>query len=82
MKRLVLLAALVAALSVFSISSPGQCAMCVTALQNSAEGRVLAQSLGQGILFLLAMPYLIFGTAAYAVYRAYRRKSSQRNGVR
>jgi hypothetical protein len=54
-----------------------QCAMCVTALQNSAEGKLIAESFGIGILFLLAVPYVIFGAFGYTVYRAYRRKSHQ-----
>jgi hypothetical protein len=61
------------------ISSQGwaQCAMCVTALQNSAEGKVIAESFGNGILFLLAIPYVIFGTIAYTIYRAYKRKAQK-----
>ena len=61
-------------LMLISAQSWAQCAMCVTALQNSAEGKVIAQSFGNGILFLLAVPYVIFGTIAYSVYRAYKRK--------
>ena len=54
-----------------------QCAMCVTALQNSAEGKIIAQSFGYGILFLLAVPYVVLGAFAFTVFRAYRRKSQQ-----
>ena len=54
-----------------------QCAMCVTALQNSPEGKVIAQSFGYGILFLLAVPYVVLGAFAYTVFRAYRRKSQE-----
>lgn len=56
-----------------------QCAMCRTALESSAEGKVLAGTFAQGILLLLFLPYIIFGTVAYAVYRAYRNRQSAQN---
>jgi hypothetical protein len=56
-----------------------QCAMCRTALENSAEGQAIAGSFRYGILLLLAAPYLIFGTVAFMVFRAYRKKSAQRS---
>ena len=54
-----------------------QCAMCVTALENSPEGKSMAASFNNGILFLLAMPYAIFGTVGVVVFRAYRRKKAE-----
>jgi len=52
-----------------------QCSMCRTALESSAEGRALAGSFRQGILLLLATPYVIFGAVGIAIYRARKRKS-------
>jgi hypothetical protein len=54
------------------------CAMCRAALENSPEGRVLAASLAHGIVLMLILPYCLLGTFAFFVYRAYRRKSKQR----
>lgn len=54
-----------------------QCAMCVTALQNSPEGQALAEGFKHGILFLLAAPYAIMVSIAVGVTRAFLRK---RNG--
>ena len=51
--------------------------MCKTALEASPEGRFLASSFAHGILLLLFLPYVIFGTITFAVYRAYRKKSKQ-----
>jgi hypothetical protein len=56
-----------------------QCAMCRTALESSPEGKVLASSFAQGILMMLFLPYIIFGTISYAVYRAYRNKQKIEN---
>lgn len=53
-----------------------QCAMCVTALENSPEGRSMAASFNRGIVFLLAVPYAILGTVGVVVFRAYRRKQA------
>ena len=58
-------------------SASAQCAMCVTALQNSADGKGLAESFGNGILFLLAVPYVVLGAVVWSVYRAYRKQSQQ-----
>ena len=53
------------------------CAMCKTALENSPEGKVLAKSFDYGILFLMGIPYAMFGAAGIVVYRAYRKNSSK-----
>jgi hypothetical protein len=59
--------------AVFTAFAQG-CAMCRTALESSPEGRLLAGSFAQGILMLMFLPYIIFGTIAFAIYRAYRKK--------
>jgi hypothetical protein len=66
----------VIALFAFESAAWAQCSMCRTALESSAEGRFLASSFAHGILLLLAIPYLIFGTIAFAIFRAYRKKSA------
>jgi hypothetical protein len=70
-----LLAALVIAVLIHA-PAHAQCAMCVTALENSPEGRSMAASFNRGILFLLAVPYAILGTVGVIVFRAYRRKQA------
>ena len=43
-----------------------QCAMCGTALTNSAEGRAMTPAFNRAILIMLAAPYaLMAGGAAY-----------------
>ena len=63
----------------FSVPSWAQCAMCRTALEASQEGRFLASSFAHGILLLLFIPYAIFGTISYAIYRAYRNRQKAEN---
>ena len=70
-----LLAALVLS-AIFHVPAHAQCALCVTALENSPEGRGIAASFNRAILFLLAVPYAIMGTAGVLFYRAHRRKQA------
>jgi len=49
------------------------CAMCKTALEQSPEGQALAKSFDYGILFLMGVPYAMFGTAGFFAFRAYRK---------
>ena len=53
------------------------CAMCRTALENSPEGRALAGTFNYAILFLMGIPYVLFGAAGIAIYRAYRQRSKK-----
>jgi hypothetical protein len=64
----------IAMFGVLSAVAQAQCAMCVTALENSPEGKGMAAYFNNGILFLLAIPYALFTTIGFVVYRAYRRK--------
>jgi hypothetical protein len=50
------------------------CAICRAALANSPEGKILAGSFRRGILVLMIVPYGIFGSIGYGIYRAYRKK--------
>lgn len=50
-----------------------QCAMCRTALEQNAP---VAASFNRGILFLLSMPYLVFGTLAGGFFWLRKRRES------
>ena len=79
MRKLLPILLALAVLIPFAAPAWAQCAMCRTALESSAEGKVLASSFAQGILLLLFLPYAIFGTISYAVYRAYRNRQKLEN---
>ena len=66
----------VAFLIFLEVPAWAQCAMCRTALESSPEGKVLASSFAHGILMMLFLPYVIFGTISFAVYRAYRNRQN------
>ena len=47
-----------------------QCAMCRAVLE-SGEDQSAAEGINDGIMFLMAVPYILVGTIGYFVYRAY-----------
>ena len=53
-----------------------QCAQCAaTVASNTSNGGSAAKGLNNGILFLLAAPYLVVAVGGYIWYRNYRRKN-------
>jgi len=64
--------------SIFSLlhtlSTNAQCAMC-RAVLTSEGNKTKAEAVNDGIVFLMAVPYVLVGIAAYAVYRIYKKKN-------
>ena len=52
-----------------------QCSMCKTVLEGSSEGRSWATGFNRGILFLLSIPFLVFGTVTLLIVRSVRSSS-------
>jgi hypothetical protein len=61
----------------FSLSATAQCAMCRASLESEGN-KVRVEAVNDGIVFLMAIPYIIVGGAAYAIYRMYRKKSDSK----
>ena len=79
MRKLFTITWFIAVLALRNTSAFAQgCAMCRAALESSAEGRFVASSFAHGILMMLVLPYVLFGVFGIIVYRAYRKKSKQR----
>lgn len=56
----------------------GQCAMCSLNAENSTQnGNTQGKGLNNGILFLLAMPFLIGTGVAVLWYKKYRHKEEK-----
>ncbi len=56
----------------------GQCAMCSLNAENSTQnGNEQGKGLNDGILFLLAMPFLIGGGVAILWYKKFRTKEEK-----
>jgi hypothetical protein len=58
----------------FSVSSFAQCAMCRAALTSEGNAEKAA-AVNDGIVYLMAIPYLLVGVIGYAVYRMRKNKS-------
>ena len=80
-KSLLLCLLIIAVAGLLPVSAWAQgCAMCKTALEQSPEGQQLAKSFDYGILFLMGVPYAMFGTVGFVAFRAYRRHVKQNEG--
>ena len=66
---------LLIALSAMSITAKAQCAMCKAASETDLEGgQGVADGLNEGILYLMAFPYLLIGGVAFMWYRHQKQK--------
>lgn len=51
-----------------SATSHAQCAMCRAALESEGNG-VKAEAVNDGIVYLMAIPYILVGGVGYYIYR-------------
>ena len=54
----------------FILKSNAQCAMCRAVLE-SEENQNTAEGINDGILFLMAVPYILVAAIGYFIYRKY-----------
>ncbi|WP_295338420.1 hypothetical protein [Flavobacterium sp.] len=55
------------------VSANAQCAMCRAALESSGN-TVKAEAVNDGIVFLMAIPYIIVAGIGFVVYKMYYKK--------
>ncbi|MGZ3750777.1 MAG: hypothetical protein ACXVB0_01195 [Mucilaginibacter sp.] len=85
MKRFrIVLVLVVFGLMVFSaVQVKAQCAMCTTAVEsNNKSGSTTTKGLNNGIMYLLAAPYLAVAAVGLLWYKKYRRKNVNLNNMR
>ena len=58
-------------LTILPLVSPGQCAMCRAVLE-SGDNNAAAEGINNGIVYLMAIPYILVGVIFYIVYRKMR----------
>ncbi|WP_239016400.1 hypothetical protein [Sphingobacterium corticibacter] len=69
----------IAASSIIPLRSEAQCAMCTLNAENSTkEGNTQGKGLNDGILFLLAMPFIIGAGIGILWYKKYRVKPQRK----
>jgi hypothetical protein len=59
----------------YSLNSQAQCAMCRAALESEGN-TVKAEAVNDGIVYLMAIPYILVGIAGIFVYRMYSKKKT------
>ncbi|MBA4133420.1 MAG: hypothetical protein C0525_01720 [Flavobacterium sp.] len=60
-------------LLLMSVAANAQCAMCRAALESSGNS-VKAEAVNDGIVFLMAIPYIIVAGIGFVVYKMYYKK--------
>lgn len=58
----------------YSLNSFSQCAMCRAALESEGN-KTKVEAVNDGIVFLMAIPYLIVAAIGFAIYKMYYKKS-------
>lgn len=56
-----------------SVDAVAQCAMCRAVLQ-SEEGGVQAEAVNDGIVYLMAFPYILLVVVSFVIYRIMKNK--------
>ena len=59
----------------FSLNSFSQCAMCRASLESEGN-KTKIEAVNDGIVFLMAIPYIIVAVVGFAIYRMYVKKPS------
>lgn len=59
----------------YSINTQAQCAMCRAALESEGNS-VKAEAVNDGIMYLMAIPYILVGVAGYFIYRMFNKKKA------
>jgi len=67
---------LVISLLVF-VQTNAQCAMCRAVLE-SEEGQSTAEGVNDGIVYLMAIPYILIAGLGIFIYRTYNKSSSSK----
>ena len=76
MKKAILIFILILLIPINEIEA--QCAMCRAALESSTDNS-RAEGINEGIVYLMAFPYLLMGGLGYIIYRKFNKKSTPAN---
>ena len=60
----------------FFLEGNAQCAMCRASLQNEAN-KAVAEGVNDGIVYLMAIPYILVAGVFYAVWRLKQKKKEK-----
>lgn len=60
----------------FFIKTNAQCAMCRAVLE-SEEGQTAAQGINDGIVYLMAIPYILIAGIGYFIYKTFSKSKKK-----
>ena len=49
-----------------------QCVMCKAVAEDSAAEGAVGQGINQGILYIMAVPYILIGTIGYLIFKKWK----------
>ncbi|NRD18987.1 hypothetical protein HNV08_02925 [Winogradskyella eckloniae] len=64
-------------LLLYFLNTNAQCAMCRAVLE-SGEDQSAAEGINDGIMFLMAVPYILVATLGYIVYRTFNKSEKSK----
>ncbi len=73
-KKIIYISIFIALLGI--TNAEAQCAMCRAVLESDADGAA-AQGMNNGILYLMAFPYIMVGIIGYVVYKSRQKAKSE-----
>jgi hypothetical protein len=62
----------------FFLETNAQCAMCRAVLESEGN-KTVAEGINDGIVYLMAIPYILVGGIGYIIYRKYSKANKQNN---
>ena len=68
MRKLIVLLFLISSVSIID----AQCAMCRAVLESEAD-QSTAEGINNGIVYLMAIPYILVGGLGYIIYRKFKK---------
>ena len=58
----------------FALNTSAQCAMCRASLESNGDTKQ-AEAVNDGIVYLMAIPYILVGLLGFVIYRMYTKKN-------
>lgn len=82
MKRVIVFLFIVALSISFAPEVKSQCSMCtINAEQGTQNGNTQGKGLNNGIIYLLAIPYLLIAGMGIVWYKTYRKKGTTSSAI-
>lgn len=71
-KQVWLAGATVLLVLLFGADAQAQCVMCKAVAEDSAAQGAVGRGINQGILYIMAVPYILLGSIAYLIFKKWK----------